>query len=173
MAARRPAWCVEETDGATVALACYRRTVDWTYLLAVIGFVLTAINPWGGMFVAIPIAIYTLDWPAWFACLLGIPLGYVQVIVVDRLWERSMRWPWWVQLLEKRRSERLTNWLARDDAKWWLAIFGVWFGPWLVTAFARFAGHPVGRVAMPLLFGISYLTVGTAIVCKIAPQLLE
>jgi hypothetical protein len=144
--------------------------VYWTFVAL---FVINAINPWGGMFVAMPIAIYKLDWPAWFACLLGIPLGFVQVIVVDRMWERSLRWPFWVRLLEKRRSERLTNWLARDDAKLWLALFGVWFGPWLVTAFARFSGHQVGRVALPLLFGITYVAIATAAVCKIAPEMLK
>lgn len=148
----------------------YTVHVDWPY---VVGFVLTAINPWGGVFVAMPIALFKLDWPAWFAVLVAIPLGYVQVVVVDVLWERLMRWPRWSEMLAKRRSERLTNLLARDDAKLWLAIFGVWFGPWLVAAFARFAGHAVRRVALPLLFGISYITVGTAIVCKLAPELLK
>jgi len=148
----------------------YTLSVNWPYL---VGFVLTAINPWGGMFVAMPIALFKLDWPAWLAVIIGIPLGYVQVVVVDVLWERLMRWPWWVQMLEKRRSERLTNLLARDDAKLWLGVFGVWMGPWLVAAFARFSGHEVRRVALPLLFGISYVTIGVAVACKLAPDLLK
>lgn len=125
------------------------------------------------MFVAIPIALFKLEWPAWFAVLAGIPLAYVQVIVVDQLWERLMTWPRWVALLERRRSEKLTNLLARDDARLWLALLGVWFGPWLVAAFARFSGHPVRRVAGPLLFGITYVAIGTALICKLAPQFLE
>jgi hypothetical protein len=141
-----------------------------TYLVL---FVLAAINPFGGMFVALPIAIFKLAWPAWLAVGVAVPLGYLQVIVVDVLWERLLDWPWFMQMIEKRRSERLTNVLARDDAKLWLALLGVWLGPWLVTAFARFAGHSVGRVALPLLFGLTYLGIGTAVVCKLAPELLK
>jgi hypothetical protein len=139
----------------------------------VVLFVIACINPFGGMFVAMPIALFKLEWPPWFACLVGIPLGYVQVLVVDLLWERLMAWPWWVQLIEKRRSDKLTDLLARDNAKLWLAIFGVWAGPWLVMAVTRFSGHTRGRVALPLLFGITYVTIGVAAVCKLAPHLLD
>jgi hypothetical protein len=136
-------------------------------------FVLACINPFGGMFVAMPLALYKLDWPAWFAVLVGVPLGYVQVIAVDLLWGRLLAWPWWMNMIEKRRSPRLTGLLARDDAKLWLAVFGVWAGPWLVTALARYSGHTVGRVALPLLFGITYVAIGTALVCSYAPDLLR
>jgi hypothetical protein len=142
----------------------------WTYVVL---FVLAGLNPFGGMFVAMPIAIFKLDWPPWLGVVLAVPLGYVQVIVIDVLWERLLAWPWFMHAIEKRRSEKLTNLLARDDAKLWLAIFGVWIGPWLVTAFARFAGHSVARVALPLLFGLTYLAIGTAVVCKLAPELLK
>jgi hypothetical protein len=142
----------------------------WSYVVL---FVLACINPFGGMFVSMPIALYKLEWPPWFACALGIPLAYVQVVVVDVLWERLMAWPWWVRLIEKRKSEKLTDLLARDNAKIYLAIFGVWAGPWLVMAVARFAGHTRGRVALPLLFGITYVTIGVAAVYKLAPQLLD
>jgi hypothetical protein len=138
----------------------------------VVLFVIACVNPFGGMFVAMPLALFKLEWPAWFACVLGIPLGYVQVIVVDLLWERLQAWPWWMQVIEKRRSPKLNELLAREDAKLWLAIFGVWAGPWLVAAITRYSGHAVKRVALPLLFGISYVTVGTALVCLYAPNLL-
>lgn len=141
----------------------------WTYLVL---FVLAGLNPFGGMFVAMPIAIFKLGWPPWLGVLLAVPLGYVQVVVVDVLWERLLAWPWFMAVIEKRRSEKLTNLLARDDAKLWLALLGVWIGPWLVTAFARFSGHSVGRVALPLLFGLTYLAVATAVICKLAPELL-
>ena len=104
---------------------------------------------------------------------LSVPLAYAQVIVVDVLWERLIAWPWFREMIEKRRSEKLTNLLARDDAKVWLAIAGPWAGPWFVTAVARFAGHSVGRVALPLLFGLTYIAIGTAAVCKLAPELLK
>ncbi|HEY6880443.1 MAG TPA: hypothetical protein VI299_20610 [Polyangiales bacterium] len=135
-------------------------------------FVLACVNPFGGMFVAIPIAIFKLDWPAWLAVLLSVPLAYMQVATVDLMWERLQAWPWWVGMIEKRQSPRLSALLARDDAKLWLALLGVWAGPWLVTAVARYSGHKVGRVALPLLFGITYVAVGTALACTYAPHLL-
>jgi hypothetical protein len=142
----------------------------WSYVVL---FVVACINPFGGMFVAMPIALYKLEWPPWIAVSACIPLAYVQVLAVDLLWERSLAWPWWVRAIEKRRSEKLTNLLARDDAKLWVAIFGVWAGPWLVMALTRFAGHTRGRVALPLLFGISYVSIGVAAAYKLAPQLLK
>ncbi|MET0284214.1 MAG: hypothetical protein ABW352_07080 [Polyangiales bacterium] len=138
----------------------------------VVLFVIACVNPFGGMFVAMPLALFKLEWPAWLACVLGIPLGFVQVIAVDLLWGRLQAWPWWVQLIEKRRSPKLTALLAREDATLWLAVFGVWAGPWLVTALTRYSGHPMKRVALPLLFGITYVAIGTALVCLYAPAML-
>jgi hypothetical protein len=141
----------------------------WHYVVL---FVIACVNPFGGMFVAMPLAVFKLEWPAWFACVLGIPLGYVQVVAVDLLWGRLQAWPWWIQAIEKRRSPKLNALLARDDAKLWLAVFGVWAGPWLVAAITRYSGHTVKRVALPLLFGITYVTIGTALACVYAPQLM-
>lgn len=143
--------------------------MSWSFVTL---FVLACINPFGGLAVGIPIAVFKLDWPPWLAVVLGVPLAYLQVVAVDLLWERLLAWPWWMRMIEKRRSERLTDLLARDDAKIWLSVFGVWAGPWLVTALARFAGHSVGRVALPLLFGLTYVGIGVAVVCRLAPELL-
>lgn len=136
-------------------------------------FVLAALNPFGGLFIAVPVAIFKLGWPPWLAVALSVPLAFVQVLAVDLLWERLSRWPWWVRTVEKKRSKKLTDLLARNDAKLWLSLFGVWIGPTVVTAVARYAGHSVHRVALPLLFGLFYVAVGTAVVCRLAPQLLE
>jgi hypothetical protein len=141
----------------------------WYFVAA---FVLACLNPFGGMFVAIPLALFKLDWPAWLAIALSVPLVYVQVIVVDLLWERLLTWPWWLGVIEKRQSPKLSALLSRDDAALWLALLGVWAGPWLVTALARYSGHTVKRVALPLLFGITYVSVGTTLACMYAPSLL-
>ncbi len=141
----------------------------WHYVVL---FLLACVNPFGGMFVAMPLGLFKLEWPVWLVCSIGIPLGYVQVIVVDLLWARLEAWPWWMAMIEKRRNPKLTALLARKDATLWLAIFGVWAGPWLVAALTRYSGLPVKRVALPLLFGISYLAVGTALVCTYAPAFL-
>jgi hypothetical protein len=143
--------------------------MSWTYVAL---FAIACVNPFGGLMVGIPIAVFKLDWPPWIAVALGVPLAYLQVVAVDLLWERLLAWPWWMRMIEKRRSQRLTDLLARDDAKIWLALFGVWAGPWLVTALARFSGHSVRRVALPLLFGLTYVGIGVAVACRLAPQLL-
>jgi hypothetical protein len=136
---------------------------------AVLVFVLSALNPFGGAFFAIPFAIFKLGWSPWFAGVLTIPLIYVQVVVVDLLWDRLLRWPRAAEFFERRRSSRLERVLERKDSGLWLAVFGVWLGCWLVMAMARFAGYRQRKVALPLLFGISYLVAITVVVCLYAP----
>lgn len=138
----------------------------------VIAFVLTSINPIGGLMVSIPLAVFKLHWPGWLAVLLGVPLAYVQVLVVDLFWERLLRWPRWTKMVEKRRSPRLERFLANPKAKWLLAIASPWMGPWVVMAVARFGGRRQSQIALPLLFGLTYVAIGIAVVCVYAPRLL-
>jgi hypothetical protein len=138
----------------------------------VAAFVLTSMNPIGGMTVSVPLAVFKLHWPAWFAVLLGVPLSYVQVLVVDLFWDRLQRWPRWLLFVEKRRSPRLDRIVAHRYAKWLLAIASPWLGPWLVMAVARFGGRRHAELALPLLFGLSYVGVGIAAICVLAPRYL-
>jgi hypothetical protein len=141
-------------------------------VLALIAFVISGLNPFGGAFVAIPIAIFQLGWAPWLAVALTIPLVYAQVVAVDLLWDRLLAWPAWLRFVEKRRSARLERILARRDAGVWLALLGPWIGCWLVIAAARFGGHRQSKVALPLLIGITYLGALTAAICVFAPDLL-
>ncbi|HRI51610.1 MAG TPA: hypothetical protein PLW65_15630, partial [Pseudomonadota bacterium] len=70
----------------------------------ILAFVLTSVNPIGGLLVSLPLAIFKLHWPAWFAVALGVPLAYVQVLVVDLFWQRLLAWPFFTRQVEKRRS---------------------------------------------------------------------
>jgi len=140
-----------------------------TFLIA---FVLAGLNPFGGMFVAIPIAMFKLGWPIWLSVALAIPLAYVQVLVVDLLWGRLLLYPAWMRLFERRRSAKLDALLSRGDAGLWLAIVSPWLGPWLVMAAARFAGKSLRHVGWPLLVGITYVAIAAGAVCALAPQWL-
>lgn len=138
----------------------------------IIAFVLASINPIGGLMVSLPLAIFKLHWPAWFAVVLGVPLAYVQVAVVDLFWQRLLDWPWWTRLVERRRSARLEQILAHRSAPWLLAVTSPWLGPWLVMAVARFGGRRQSQLAVPLLAGITYVAIGIAAICVYAPKWL-
>ena len=85
---------------------------------------LTSVNPIGGLLVSLPLAIFKLHWPAWFAVVLGVPLAYVQVLVVDLFWQRLLAWSFFTRQVEKRRSVRLEKILAHRYAPWLLALAG-------------------------------------------------
>ncbi len=141
-----------------------------TFLIA---FVIAGLNPFGGMFVAIPIGIFKLAWPAWLAVFCAVPLAYMQVVAVDLLWNRLAAWPAWMALIERRRSTRLDRLLARRDANVWLTVLSPWLGPWLVMAVARFSGKSHRQVALPLLLGLSYVGALAGAICALAPHLLS
>jgi hypothetical protein len=138
----------------------------------IIAFVLTSVNPIGGLMVSIPLAVFKIHWPGWLAVLLGVPLAYVQVMVVDFFWERLLAWPWWVRFIEKRRSPRLERFLAHRYSFLLLATAGPWMGPWLVMAVARFGGRHQSQIALPMLIGLTYIAIGIAAICVYAPKLL-
>ncbi len=138
----------------------------------VVLFVLAALNPFGGAFLAVPLAIFKLEWSPWFVGAVTIPLVYAQVAAVDLLWDKLLAWPRAHEFLEKRKSVKLERLLDRKDASLWLSIFGVWAGCWLVMAMARFGGHRQSKVALPLLFGITYMVVAVVLICLYAPDLL-
>ena len=48
-------------------------------------FALLAINPVGGLTIAIPFGVFKLHYPAWLILGAGIPLSYAQVLVVSHL----------------------------------------------------------------------------------------
>jgi len=138
----------------------------------IIAFVLTSVNPIGGLLISLPLAIFKIHWPAWFAVVLGVPLAYVQVLVVDLFWQRLLLWPFFTRQVEKRRSARLEKILAHRYAPWLLALASPWIGPWLVMAVARFGGRRQSEVALPLLVGLTYVAIGIALICVYAPKWL-
>ncbi len=119
-----------------------------------VAFVVLAINPIGGLMVAIPFAVLKLHWAAWLAIVTGVPLGYVQVLVVDGGWSLLCRLSWWQGFVERRRSPRIERLTASRGSFWLTVLLAPLVGPWLVMALLRYAQVPQRRVALPILLGL-------------------
>jgi hypothetical protein len=138
----------------------------------VVGFVLMALNPIGGAFIAVPIAIWKLNWPITAAVVVTAMLAFVQVLVVEFGWSWLQTRPRFMGFVERKRSPRLTAMLTSPWAPLWIALLGPWIGPMTVMAIARFSAIPFGRVGPPLFVGLLYVCALTAAAAHYAPQLL-
>ncbi len=136
-------------------------------------FVMLAINPFGGLLVALPFALLKLGYPVWLALALGVPLSYVQVLAIDLGWSLLARLPWWHRFLERRRSKRIERLLASRGAFWLTVLLAPLIGPWLVMAFMRYAQIPQRRVALPILLGQSWNAAAIAGCCLFLPYLFK
>ncbi len=135
-------------------------------------FVALAINPFGGLLFAIPYAQTVLHRSPWLAALVGWPLAYVQVVVVDLLFETLRRIPWWQRLVERKRTPRLERMVTSRYMFWMIVMFGAFLGPWLVMAVMRYAGVPHRRVAVPMALSLGWNAAAIALVSVYAPRLL-
>lgn len=140
----------------------------WSYA----GFVALAVNPFGGLLVAIPYAKAVLHLSPWWAAAFGVPLAYVQVLAVDLLWEGLWRIGWWRRLIERRRTPRLERMASSPHMFWMVLFFAPFFGPWLVMAAMRWANVPHRRVAPPMALSLAWTAVAIACVTQYGPRLL-
>ncbi len=140
--------------------------------LAYAGFVALAVNPFGGLLIAIPYAKAVLSMSPWCAAALGWPLAYTQVLAVDVLWSSLARWGWWQRLIERRRTPRLERIVASRYMFWLLVLFAAFLGPWLVMAVMRYAKVPHRRIAVPIALSLGWNAVGIALLSVYAPRLL-
>jgi len=136
-------------------------------------FVTLAINPIGGLLVAIPFAVFELRYPGWLAVVAGTPLAYVQVLVVDLGWNQLVRIGAWNRLLERLRSPRVERLTSSRGNFWLTLLFTPMIGPWVVMAFMRYARVPQRRVALPMVLGIVVAASGLALLCDLAPWVLH
>jgi len=132
-----------------------------------------AINPIGGLLIAIPFAIFKLGYPAWLTLLVGVPCTYVQVLVVDLGWGQLNRWTRWRKMFERPRSPRIQRLVSSGGAFWPTLLLAPFIGPWMVMAFMRYARVPQRRVAAPILIGMTCQAAVLVAVCVYAPQLLR
>lgn len=135
-------------------------------------FAMLAVNPLTGIMTAIPMAIFKLDYPFWLPALIGVPLTYVQVIIIDVGWDQLNKYPWWQRTLDKRRSPRIEKLMASGGSFWSTAIVTPMVGPWIVMAFMRYAKIPQRRVALPILTGMSLAALVITSICVYAPQVI-
>ena len=136
-------------------------------------YVAQAINPIGGLAIAIPFAVIKLRYPPWFVMLTGVPLAYVQVLVVDFGWTTLNRLPVWRALIERRRSERLERLAASEGAFIPTAVLSPVIGPWLVMAVMRYARVPQRQVMAPILLAIFLFAAGATALSVYAPGLFQ
>lgn len=135
-----------------------------------LSFVFFATNPIGGLLVAIPFGILKLHYPAWVAALVGTPLAYVQVAVVDAAWSVLGRWPAWERFLIARRSKRVERLVASGGSFWVTFLATPFVGPWLVMAFMRYAQVRQRRIAVPVLCALLCTAAVIAAVCELVPR---
>lgn len=141
----------------------------WT---AYAGFVALAVNPFGGLLVAIPYAKLVLHVSPWLAAAVGLPLAYVQVVFVDVLWKTLSRNGWWRRLIERRRTPRLQRMAASRYMFWLVLAFASMLGPWLVMAVMRYANVPHRRIAVPMALSLAWNAAGIAFLSVYVPQWL-
>ncbi|MFI5366815.1 MAG: hypothetical protein ACHQ4J_14460 [Candidatus Binatia bacterium] len=138
-----------------------------------IAFIILAINPLGGLLLAIPMAMLTLQYPLWLAVVSGVPLAYVQVTVVDAAWTQLMRLRWWRRLLERRRSPRIERLMASRGAFWPIVALTPLIGPWAIMAFMRYAHVPQRHVTLPILLGLTWIAMAIAVACVVVPESMQ
>lgn len=136
-------------------------------------FVGLAINPLGGLWLAIPLAYFHLKYPAWLCVLAGVPLAYVQVAAVDLAWEFLDARPWWRPMIEKRRSARIERMLAGQGTFWGSFILAPLLGPWIIMAFMRYAQVPQRKVALPIVLGMCWIAVLITSLCVFLPEVIK
>jgi hypothetical protein len=135
-----------------------------------LAFVVLAANPFGGLLVAVPLAVLKLHYPAWVATLVGVPLAYLQVVAVDLSWGLLARWPAWHRFLLTRRSARVER-LVASSGRFWLTFFATpVVGPWLVMAFMRYAQVRQRRIAAPVLCALLCTALVVAELCEVVPH---
>lgn len=135
-----------------------------------IAFIMLSINPFGGLLVSIPLAVFKLHYPAWVAVVGGVPLAYVQVLFVDLAWDGLNRWDGFRSYLERKRSPRAEKLMASGGAFVPTMLFAPLIGPWVVMAFMRYARVPQRKVALPILLGLTWIATLITGACVYAPQ---
>jgi hypothetical protein len=136
-------------------------------------YAVLAMNPIGGLPIAIPFAIFKLGYPVWLAFMIAVPCSYVQVLTVDLAWNQLNRLERWRAMFERQRSPRIEKLVASGGAFWPTLIIAPLVGPWIVMAFMRYAQVPQRRVALPILIGMACLAGIILALCVYMPQLLR
>ncbi len=136
---------------------------------AYIAFALMAANPIGGLNVAIPFALLKLDFSPVPTVAIGVPLGYVQVLVVDACWSWLEKLGWWRRLIERSRGRWAQRLVASRGAFWVTFAATPILGGWLVMALMRWAGVPQRKIALAILSSLFLVYSVLAALCIFVP----
>jgi len=136
-------------------------------------FALLSYNPFGGLLVSIPYAVFHLEYSAVTALVAGVPFAYLQVPTIDLFWNQFSRWERFRRFVEGKRSPRVEKMVQSKGAFWPIVLLSPVVGPWLVMAFMRYAHVPQRKVAAPLFLGLTWVGVLIALACAFLPQLVQ
>jgi hypothetical protein len=134
-----------------------------------LAFALLAANPVGGLTVAIPFALLKLDFAPVPTVAIGVPLAYIQVLVVDACWTWLERLGWWRRLIERSRGKWAERLVASRGAFWVTFLVTPIIGPWMVMALMRWAGVKQRRVAPAILSSLLVASSAIAALCVVVP----
>lgn len=138
-----------------------------------LAFATLAINPFGGLLIAVPFATIKLHYPIWLSVLAGAPLAYLQVPAIDLAWGALNRTHWWPRLLERRRSARVEKLMAARGSFWLTFAASPILSPWVVMAFMRYARVPQRRVALPIVLALAATAAIVAVLSSFVPALFH
>ena len=142
-------------------------------MTGLIAFALLAVNPIGGLLAAIPFGVLKLDYPPWATVVAGVPLSYLQVVIVDFGWNRLEQLAWWRRLIERSRGKWATR-LVESRGSFWITYLATPFlGPWMVMALMRWAGVGQRVVALPIFLSLITSSVIIAGLCVFVPALFK
>lgn len=135
-----------------------------------VGYLIIAIQPFGGILIAIPLGFFKLGYPVVYLLISAPLLAYLQVVIIDLFWSALERWPWFKRQLQRSRSARVERLMKAKGAFWPTFLATPLVGPWVVMAFMRYAQVPQRRVALPILLSLSLVTVLTTAACLFIPE---
>ncbi len=145
---------------------CYNRGMYWA-------FAALAVNPIGGLLIAIPFALFKLHYPIWLVVLAGVPLAYLQVFIVDLVWDLLARAKWWSSFLQNRRNKTVERLVASRGGFWITFLATPVIGPWAVMAFMRYAQVPHRKIALPIALSLLAFAIGLSVLCQWVPRLFQ
>jgi hypothetical protein len=134
-----------------------------------LAFYSMAASPVGGLLVAIPFAILKLHYSVWRAVALGVPMAYLQVLVIDAAWSLISRWGAFERFLSRQRSPRVERLLAARGGFWVTFLATPFVGPWLVMALMRYAQVRQRRVILPIGLALAVVATGIGVLCVTVP----
>ena len=139
-------------------------------MIAHLSFALLAANPVGGLLIAIPFAVLKLDYAPWVTVVTGVPLAYLQVLVIDLGWNQLERFGPFRRVLEKTRGKWADRLVQSRGAFWVTFCATPVLGPWLVMALMRWVGVPQRRIALALVTSMVTAATVVATLCAFVPS---